>query len=223
MNRKAAWIAATVLLMLTAVLVGPSVSAPEPSQAAIEWELEFEHAAPKPILVKVPGKVEPELYWFMPYKVINRTGEDRFFVPDIVLYTSTGQILRSNQDVNLAVYEYIKQTLNEPLLRDNAAMTGKLLQGADNAKTGVAIFKDFDPEAAAFDVFVGGLSGEYATVELPTPIEVTQVDLDGEQNVVTKSRIVLSKTLKLSYGLRTEARARMSAKPELNEKVWVMR
>ncbi len=223
MNRKAAWIAATVLLMLTAVLVGPSVSAPEPSQAAIEWELEFEHAAPTPILVEVPGRVEPELYWFMPYKVSNRTGEDRFFVPDIVLYTSTGQILRSNENVNLAAYEYIKQVLNEPLLRDNAGMTGKMLQGADNAKLGVAIFKDFDPEASDFDIFVGGLSGEYATVELPTPIEVTQVDLDGEQKIVTKSRIVLSKTLKLSYSLRTEARARMSAKPELNEKVWVMR
>lgn len=223
MNHKTTWIAASVLLMLTVVLVGPSVCAPKPSQAPIEWEIDFEHATPKPIYVKIPGQTQAELYWFMVYKVTNRTGEDRFFVPDIVMYTATGQILQAGQGVNVTVYEQIKKLLNEPLLQDSVGMTGKLLQGADNAKLGVAIFKDFGPKAAAFDIFVGGLSGEYATVELPTPIEVTQITVDGEPRTVTKTSVILGKTLKLAYSIRTEARSRIDAKPQLDEKVWVMR
>jgi hypothetical protein len=222
MTHKAAYIALAGLLLGT-LLTGPTVGAPEPSQAQIEWQLDFVYKTPKPIFVKVPGKAEPQLFWFMVYKVTNRTGEDRFFVPDIVLYTNTGQIRRAGQGVNVAVYEHIKQLLNEPLLRDNVGMTGKMLQGADNAKHGVAIFTDFDPKAAGFDIFVGGLSGEFAVVNLPTPIEVTEVNADGEEQTVTKSSVVLGRTLKLSYGIRTEARSRIEAKPELKDKTWVMR
>jgi hypothetical protein len=223
MNHKAAWIAVSALLVLTAVLVGSSVSAPQPSQAQVEWQLDFEHRTPKPIYVKTPGDADPRLYWFMVYKVVNRSGDDRFFVPDIVLSTSTGQILRGSQGVSVAVYDHIKQLLNEPLLRDNVGMTGKILQGADNARLGIAIFRDFDARAASFDIFVGGLSGEYAVVDLPTPIEVTEVTEDGEQRTVTKKSIILGKTLKLHYSIRTEAGSRIEAKPVLGSKTWVMR
>jgi hypothetical protein len=222
MNHKAAWTLISGLL-LAALLAPPIIGAPQPNQAIVDWQLDFEYRSPKPIYVKVPGETEPQLYWFVVYKVINRTGEDRYFVPDLVLYTSTGQILRAGQGVNVAVYEHIKQMLNEPLLRDNVGMTGKLLQGADNAKLGVAIFRDFDIQAARFDIFVGGLSGEYAIVDLPTPIEVTEINEDGEKVEVQKDRVILSRTLRLQYGLNAPASDRIRSKPELLKKNWVMR
>ena len=73
-------------------------------------------------------------------------------------------------------------------------LTGKLLQGEDNAKSGVAIWRDFDAKAGAFDLLLGGLSGETAEIQLPKPIEVVETDTDGKETVVLKSKAILSKT-----------------------------
>ncbi len=218
----------TLLLLALGVLicmVSPAKPAPKPSEVPISWQLEF-HAAdvPHPIRVRVPGKSTPETFWYMRYTVTNRTGEDRIFVPDFVLYTDTGQVVRSGKRVPLIVFETVKKLHNDVLLTNVTGMTGKILQGEDNAKDGVAIFRDFDPKAGEFDIFVGGLSGETVELVLPRPIKVVEVDVKtGEKKKVTKTRVVLTRTLHLRYKIPGEQQARFRTKARLAKKTWVMR
>ena len=113
--------------------------------------------------------------------------------------------------------------LSQPLLKDMTGMTGKLLQGEDNAKDGVVIWPAFDPKAGAFDLFLGGFSGETAEVQLPSPIKVAEIDFKGKENVVTKTKIILSKALQQTYSIPGEAAARLLTQPKLVKQQWVMR
>ena len=216
-------LAVVVLAMLTVATLRPLPAAPQPSDARIAWEIDIDYKPPQPIMVKIPGRSKPQLFWYIPYTVTNRSGKDRLFVPEIVLYTNTGQVLRAGEGVNTVVYQTIKRLHNNPLLYDMVGITGKLLQGEDNARDGVAIFRDFDPKGASFEIFFGGLSGEIALTRLPRPIMVKEIGPGGKQIMVEKDTITLVKTLKLKYTLGTEARDRPNAKVRLLRKGWVMR
>lgn len=214
-------IATTVVLLA----LGPAaVTAPKPAEVPTSWQLDFEYEKPQAIRVRLPGDAAPRVYWYMLYTVTNDTGDDRIFVPGFTLYTETGQILRAGQDTPSRVFEKIKRIHNEPLLKDLTAMTGKLLQGEDNARMGAAIWPDFDPRAGSFDIFVGGLSGESEEIDLPVPVTVEEMDpLTGQMQELRKSKVVLSKTLRLRYSVTGEAAARVNAPVRRTEQAWIMR
>jgi len=212
-----------VAFVVVALGAYPVISAPKPAAVPIRWQLEIDAQPIESIELKLPGSRAPELFWFIRYMVTNNTDRDVIFVPDFVLYTDTGQIIRAGQKVPTAAFKAIKSIYNEPLLKDMTDMTGKILQGADNAKEGVAIWRDFDPKAGGFDIFAGGLSGETAEVKLPKPIKIVETDAKGNRTTVTKDRIVLSKTLNLQYSIPGEAQARSYIKPALLKRQWVMR
>ncbi len=207
-----------LVAMVTGVLVSNVFSVPKPSLVSDKWELDFTYHEPKCLTVQVPGEDAPRTFWYIRYRVTNHTGSEQSFMPEFVLYTDTGQQLRAGEGVPSIVFQTIKQTYSDPLLKDQAAVIGRILRGADNAKDGVAIFRDIDPVAGSFDLFVGGLSGDYAIVKLPTPIEVK---VRGK--TVMRDEVVLSKTLHLNYKLPGEASARGRVAPELVSKGWVMR
>lgn len=219
-------IAAAIVLM--AVSGGLWVSdaftaAPKPAPVSATWQLDIDVQTPQAIRVQVPGE-QARVFWVMKYIVSNRTGTDQIFVPEFVLYTETGQVLRAGQGVPAGVFGEIKKTLNEPLLRDSVGVAGKLLQGDDNAKVGVAIWPEFDAKAGAFDVFVGGLSGETAEAVLPDPVEVAVRNPDGTTKMVAKDKMILSKTLHLSYTVPGEASQRPHAEvKQVGMSEWVMR
>jgi len=218
--------AVAILLFAAAALVlsaSPAITAPEPAELPISWQLDIDLDAPRAIDVVLPGQTIPQRFWFLRYTVTNRTGEDRIYVPDNVLYTDTGQVLRGGSRVPSAVFRAVQQLYNDPLLKDATGMTGKILQGEDNAKDGVAIWTDFDLKAGAFDIFMGGLSGETARVELPAPIEVVEIDARGNERIVEKDSVILSKTLHLVYSIPGEAAARAYTTPKLLRQEWVMR
>jgi len=217
---------AVVLTVTLAAAMAPHAESgppPTPSVVPTTWELDFEYQTPRMITIELPGKDKPQAYWYMLYKVTNGSERDRIFVPDIVLYTDTGQILWAGKGVSGAVFEAIQKLHNNPLLVDVAAVTGRLLQGSDNAKESAAIWPDFDPEARGFDIFVVGLSGERAQLALPAPVKVTVREENGQKVEVVKTELELAKTLQLTYKLAGEAAARAGAKPELLGKKWVMR
>lgn len=212
-----------VLVAVMVILVSSiAQSAPQPGPGAKTWEYQFTSQAPMPIRVETSGECK-KTYWYILYTVTNKTGQDRIFVPNFTLYTDTGQILRSGADVSPAVFRAIVARHNNPLLKDMADMTGPLLQGEDNAKDGVAIFSDIDPNARRIEIFVSGLSGNTATVKLPVPIPVEVTDVDGNASTVMKDSIVLHRTLQLEYSMPGEAAARMNNLPKLIEQEWVMR
>lgn len=214
---------AVVLAAIVIAAASYAAPAPKPSEVPVSWQLEIDFHKPQAIRIRLAGEDKPRLFWYLRYTVTNRTGADRIFVPEFVLYTDTGEVLRAGQKTPTAVFEYVKKLRNDPLLKDMAGMTGKLLQGEDNAKSSVAIWPDFDPAAGEFEIFIGGLSGETAEILLPKPIRVTEMDYTGKKRTVVKDKVVLTKALQLRYGIPGEAAARVNTAPRLITKAWVMR
>ncbi|OPX22330.1 MAG: hypothetical protein B1H04_05140 [Planctomycetales bacterium 4484_123] len=196
---------------------------PKPSVVPLKWELDFEYHPVQSITVRVPGEKKPRTFWYMLFSVCNRSGADRLYVPGFDLYTNTGQVLGAGKDVPTVVFHAIKKRHNNPLLMSLTAITGRILQGEDNAKDGVAIWRDFDPKARRFDVFISGLSGETVKIKLPVPVVVVKKDENGRPVKVTLNELNVTKTLQLSYSLPGEAASRTQTKPRLLAKRWVMR
>ncbi|NQU76511.1 MAG: hypothetical protein HQ546_09390 [Planctomycetes bacterium] len=219
------WTVSIAVLAIVAVTltVGSAVSAPQPKAVPTDWQFEFTFKAPQPIQVRVPGIEEIQTYWYVLYTVTNNTGSDRTFVPDFTLYTDTGQIVHGGEGAWPSVFEEIQGRHNNPLLQVVSGMTGALLQGQEYAKDGVAIFRDFDPAARAFDLFIGGLSGETIKISLPRKVMVSRADVEGRETLILDNNIVLRRTLHLSYKLPSEAAARFATPAIVHSRQWIMR
>lgn len=224
-----------VAVLCAAAVVVPAcwmlADVPKPSDARISWELEFENTELQSIQVRLPGEDKLTTFWFMRYTITNknldpqtRQPTEQFFLPEFVMYTDTGQIIRGGYKVPGVVFEEIKKLSNSTLLKDQTSITGKILYGEDNAKEGVAIWPSFDPKAGQLDIFVGGLSGETKEVALPKPVTVKVKDPEtGEVKEVTKDKVLLTKTLHLAFKVPGEAASRLTVKPEQTKREWVMR
>jgi hypothetical protein len=212
-----------VAAAVSVLVAGDGYTAPEPSEAKVKWELDFRFDPVRPIRVQLVGRKEKQTFWYMLYTVTNRTGKEQSFVPDFDLYTDTGQLVHSGRKTPRVVYNAIKSLHNAPLLKNMPDMTGRILQGEDNAKDSVAIWHDFDPKAGSFDVFIGSLSGEVVEVKLPWRTEVIKVDAKGEKKVVVQETLLLAKTLQLTYKIPGEAAARVRTPTKLAKKKWIMR
>jgi hypothetical protein len=206
-----------------AMIAAHALTAPQPSETSGQWQLDASFEDIHAIRVQLAGDAAPKTFWYMRYTVANNTGQDRVFVPEFILYTDSGEVLRSGHRTPSAVFQAIKALYNDPLLQDVSGMTGKLLQGQDNAKSGVAIWQDFDPQAGAFDVFVSGLSGEMAEVALPKPLAVTETDAMGNRVEVVKVKIILSKTLQRHYQVEGRSDSGVGGPAKFVSETWVMR
>jgi hypothetical protein len=220
MNRS---LTVALFVLAAAVAVGIGAEPPKPSIVPKAWELEFTYEVPRPITLKISGEDKPQTFWYMLYRVINETGKDQIFVPDFTLYTDTGQVLRAGEHVPSLVFTAVQKLHNNPLLVDLPTATGRILQGEDNSKYGVAIWRDIDPKARRFDIFVSGLSGEREKVTLPEAVKKIELDREGNKKEITTNEAVLAKTLKLGYFMPGEAESRTNTLPQLDKKEWVMR
>ena len=176
----------------------------EPSRVPVSWELTIKHGTLERIIVPIDGK--DQTYWFMRYTVVNNSGRDILFTPSFEILAESGAAIGALQIVPAPVFEKIKALYKNPLLLSPTNIDGKLLQGEDNAKDGVAIFPALDAEARNFQVFIMGLSGETSEVLNPT----------------TKKPVILQKTLELDYNLPGQAIA-IDPQPKLLATKWVMK
>ncbi|MDP6543283.1 MAG: hypothetical protein QGH60_04780 [Phycisphaerae bacterium] len=224
------------ILVSTALLVGlvavlpQAMTAPEPSEVPTTWELGFDFKAPQPITITLPGRKKSSTFWYMRYTVTNLSrnpdtgrGADQRFTPEFILYTDTGQASVSGRRLLSSVYAAIKKRHNNPLLKDHTQVGGKLLYGKDNARDSVAIWPDFDPKAGSIDIFVGGLSGETAELKLPRPVTTTETDADGIEQAKVSYKIILHKSLQLSFSIKGESGNRTYTKAKFTGKKWVLR
>ena len=144
------------------------------------WLLTFTHDQPRTIAVTLPdGSVR--WFWYLSYKLVNHTGEDRMFIPEFTIATDAGDIISSGQNVPAAVYPAVAEKLGNPLLESPADIVGKILQGPDYARESVAIWPVPDHDVDQMSIFVGGISGETATVTNP---------MTGEKVLVRRSRMI---------------------------------
>lgn len=158
------------------------------------WNLDFSHESLRPIAVEFDG--ETRWFWYMTYKVTNRTDREQVFVPYIEMATNTGQVVRANHEVPPQVFDAIKLRVDNPLLESPAAVVGRILQGDEYARESVAIWPATHPEVSTVRVFVRGLSGETATVRHP----VVRERPDGRRDV-TFEDVLTIRTLMLTYDL----------------------
>jgi len=217
-------LAALLSVAVIATFCIPAYTAPEAPEGTTEWELSIDLQPLQSIQLTLPGDKAPQTYWFLRYTVTNETGADQSFTPEFALYTDMGEVITAGRSVSPAVFKKIKESYNDPLLKDATGMLGKILQGEDNAKSGVAIFKNFDPKAGTVEIFVGGLSGHAETIKLPVPVTVKETDAKGKSKDVEKTEITLVKTLHLKYRHPLDPTGKVRENElKLVKKDWVMR
>ena len=200
---------ATVLALAATGAFGtlaPAFAEPEPSLVAPKgtFELDFKQYAPERLEVMDKGK--KVTYWYIRYTVTNNSGKDVIFTPEFELITDTGSAVQGFKGVNRDIYFQLKKLYGNKLMESPFEILGKLLQGADNARDGIAIFRDVDPDSRVFTFYVQGVANE--TQKVKNPIK---------GNMVT-----LSKTLQIDYKMPGE-QIDVDPKPEFKGKKWVMK
>jgi hypothetical protein len=170
-HRPAILFSVLAALVIGATTAYDATAFPEPAIVSPSWMLDFTFKKPQPLAARDrQGRVR--WYWYMPYKVVNNTGEDRLFIPEITIATDSGKIINAGQKVPASIFDQVKGSLlKNPLLENPMEIVGKILQGEDYAREGVAIWPAFDHDVDEFVVFFAGHSGENATVRNPVTNE----------------------------------------------------
>lgn len=169
MSRRILPFACLVLSFATVIgLVAPTpghAQAPEPQIVSPSWNLDMTFGEPQ--VVAVPGPTGVQWHWYMTYKVVNDTGADRLFIPDVTIATDAGQIVQANRDISPLAFPMIQAEQRNPLLESPAQIIGTIRQGSDYAKEGVIIWREFSRPYSKFYVFLAGFSGESAVIQHP--------------------------------------------------------
>lgn len=179
---------------------------PEPSIVPKAWQYDLTYDAPRPIAVYgLGGRIR--WFWYITYKVVNNTGDEQLFVPEVTIATDQGAIFPAGRDVPAAAFNAIMAHVENPLLENPAEIIGRILQGPDHAKEGVAIWPATVEDVDEITVFFSGLSGETQAIEHP----------------LTRERVVLRKTLMVVYELPGTTRNIQDQPVVLRSNQWVMR
>ncbi len=159
---------------------------PIPAVATDAWQLDLEHELPETIAVTdVFGHTQ--WYWYLTYTVVNHTGEDQNFIPEVTVATDSGNIIEAGRGVPARVYQAIADKQRNSLLESPQQVIGTLRQGEDFAKSSVIIWPVPPEDVDRFTLFFAGLSGESAVLRKPStgePILEQAIDpITGEPRV----------------------------------------
>ncbi len=133
------------------------------------YVLEYAFKPLRMIEVDIPGKGRRRIHYLY-YRVVNRTGQPRMFVPQFSLVTNSGQRF---EDVVLpqAVKNIQSREAPEIDLLSAVSVVGMIppstKEGIDDAVYGVAVWDNVDFRADGFKIFVRGLSDGYQEITPP--------------------------------------------------------
>lgn len=193
-------------LALTLLFAGlASAQVPQPSPYPVSWELKFTHGRPQRVVVELPGH-NPSAWWYMTYTVTNQSDRELIFLPVFEMLTSDGQVIRSDKNIPLPVFEAICQREGNRFLEQTTQLAGEIRLGDEQSRDGVAIWPEPMKEMGNFSIFVGGLSGEAVTI--PGPDD---------------KPVILRKTLQLNYLVRGDDVYPGEDEVNENPEQWVMR
>jgi hypothetical protein len=191
-------------LVLAAGLVAQAY--PEPSVVPRSWAFEFDYRDPQLVAVEdIDGRTR--WYWYMAYKVVNETGQERLLIPEFAIATDEGHVVLANRGVSSRVFKAIREREGNPLMVSPVKAIGQLLLGEDHARESVAIWPVFDQDIDRMDIFVSGINGETARFTAPGASEPT----------------VLRKTLMLRYHLPGNPERIQHSIIKPHDPTWVMR
>ncbi len=215
-----------------------AVATPEPSPAPVSWELSLDPTLPQRITVDAGNG--PRTYWYFLYTVVNNTGNDVDFHPEIVRTEEIATELPAEQALALpdqapritvtpaivglhaSIYDAIatRHARTHPFLVRPVDAITRLKQGKDNALTSVAVFPEMDIKVSRFTIYFGGLSGEQMIKPNPAYDPARDAAAGEDENPRV---FVLRKTLMIPYTLPGDINTRRSAAPQLGRMDWVMR
>ncbi len=182
---SAAGIAAVALIaagaVLTPIVTAPSaLAAPQPEPIPRRWELQVTAGPLRVASIETPGK-GPLPYLFFTYKVVNKSGEDRWFAPSFELDNGDGEIQRSGRDVPREVVDALVAISGNSELLDEIKIQGPFQQGEENAKEGIVVWPCTNLKPDFLNLYLGGFSGETKSVTRP----------DNGQTVVLRKQFML--------------------------------
>lgn len=210
MARTICLIASLLTLLIGSQAGAHAAAVPEPQPVPVRWEFEFRPDALR--LVRLGGENEaPSWYAFMTYRVTNTSGQDRMLAPLLELSTDKGHVVRSGRGVRPEITQTIMGMLDDPLLLDQLSIVRTLLQGTENTRRGLAVWRLPDVTADEIKVFAAGFSGESEAFFITDP--------DTGERV----RKVLRKTRMLRYDMPGVVTDKSSPTPDLLESRWILR
>jgi hypothetical protein len=205
---------------MTCVLLSGAAAAPvKGGSTTSSWQLDVTFHDPQRIAFRLPGDGYETTFWYMLYRVTNNTQRDVEFYPSFRLVTDTLQVVEGGADISPSVYDAIEARHKRefPFLAAPAKVTGRLLQGEENARASVAVFRMFDKAASSFTIYGSGFSSEVRRIANPA-----FVDSRGELRDNPRS-FILRRTLAIFYDLPGDAGTRWRATPVRRTRKWVMR
>lgn len=209
-NRSRSWqtlLSAAAMGLLAIAGAGPLAGlAPEPDAVPRRWELQVDSSELRLVTIDVPN-LGPRKYLYMTFKATNNSGQDMLFAPSFELSDGEGRVYRSGRDVPLFVTQQLLASTQNPFIQDQIGIIGEFLQGAENAKDGLAIWPVDGFSPAQLTVYAAGFSGETKTVTSP----------DG------KSKFVLRKTLRLEFQTPGDLATPSSEAYPVAARGWIMR
>lgn len=207
---RTTWLIATLIPLLIGSQAAALSAVPEPQPVPVRWEFEFRPDALRLARLATEGEA-PSWYAFMTYRVTNTSGQDRMLAPLLELATDKGHVVRSGRGVPPQITQSIMGMLDDPLLLDQLSIVSTLLQGTENTRRGLAVWKLPDITADEIKIFATGFSGESEAFFITDP--------DSGERV----RKVLRKSRMLRYDLPGVVTEQSSPTPDLRETRWILR
>lgn len=149
-----------------------------------------------------------EHFWYFTYKVINRTGQDRWWAPKFELLVDGGIVRRSGKNVSPITMKRVEALIGHKLIEDQYQVLGEIRQGESNAKEGFVVWSTDSLEAKELHLFIRGMSSEILKVASPQA---------GGPEVLTH------KTMKRDYRVSGDPVDRGSKPVECEQTEWIMR
>ncbi len=146
-------------------------------------------------------------YAYITFDLLNATGADRRFAPRFELLLDDGVLVQSGSDVPSKVTHAIKSALGDPLVEDQFQVLGTVLEGKENARRGLVVWRMTEREPTEVSVFVTGLSRVSDKNPHPT---------SGEP-------LVRRRTMRVNYVIPGDAVAHTTASYEPGKIEWIMR
>lgn len=187
-------------------------AAPEPSATSKRWQLQADFGPLRVYSTKTD--TGPRAFYYMTYKAVNRSGQDVVFAPSFDLVDISGSIAKSGRSIPDSVTKAIMDRLGNPLMQDQIAVLGTILQGEENAKEGVVIWPCENFRPGEINVFAAGFSGETATVKVPG---------GGKDQKGNDLTVTLRKTRQLTFKDPGEVRERGDKAFDQTDAKWIMR
>lgn len=188
-----------------AALAGTVGLAPEPDPIPRRWQLDVAFSPVRVHVADVEGK-GTKAFFYLTYKVTNNSGKDVLFAPSFELSTGD-QPVRSGRDVPGEVTKALLEQTQNPLVQDQIAILGNILQGPENAKEGLVVWTADNLKPDRLVMYAAGFSGETTSVTPPT---------GGDP-------VLLRKTKMIRYELKGELVGQGQAPIEATEQRWIMR